>query len=151
MKKLPVLFFCLLLTAALLTAAAPTAARADVMWDPTDELTNPVVLANIGITLAFVIIIEVVFARLCRHRGRALLLVALLNLLTNPIILTVLELGLLIRSRPSSAVFVLELVAVLLEGLIYRKSRLGFSRPYVFSLAANALSFGLLLLFHVIL
>ena len=150
MKKLPALVFCLLLTAALLTVAAPTAARADMLWDPEDVLGDPAVQADIGINLALVILVELVFAFLCRHRGRALLLVALLNLLTNPIFLILMEFARAWGGFDSLRVYatfvVLWLVAILIEGLIYQISRLDFSRPYAFSLAANALSIGLLLL-----
>ena len=76
---------------------------------------------------------------------------ALVNVLTNPLVV---QTALLWRHYAlpgyAAAVAALELLAVWAEGLVYRKSRLGFARPYVFSLAANALSFGLGLLLRLI-
>lgn len=99
-------------------------------------------LRALGISLGLTLVLELSFALLWRKGSRALLLVALVNLLTNPpVALT----ALLWRHRalpgyvPLAAA--LELGAIFVEGLIYRKSR-EFSRPYLFSLCANAFSFG---------
>ena len=104
------------------------------------------------ISLALTLAVELSFALVCRHRGKALLLVSLVNVLTN---LPVVQAAMLWRSFAlpgyAAAVAVLELLAVGVEGFLYRQSRLGFARPYVFSLAANALSFGLGLLLRFIL
>jgi len=106
----------------------------------------------LGVSLALTLAVELGFALVCRHRGKTLLLVALVNVLTNPLVV---QAALLWRffALPgyAAAVAVLELLAVWAEGALYRKSRLGFARPYVFSLAANALSFGLGLLLRFIL
>ena len=104
--------------------------------------------ASLGLTLA----VELLFALLCRYGGRQLLLAALVNVLTNPLVV---QAALLWRDFAlpgySAAVAVLEVLTVLIEGFIYQKSRLGFARPFGFSLAANALSFGLgLLLRHIL-
>ena len=107
---------------------------------------------SLGVSLALTLAVELLFALLCRHRGKQLLLVALANVLTNP---PVVQAALLWRfySLPGypAAVAVLELLAVLIEGLIYAKSRPGFAHPCMFSLTANALSFGLGLLLRLIL
>ena len=106
---------------------------------------------SLGASLALTLAAELGLALACRHRGRTLLLVALVNVLTNPLVV---QAALLWRhcALPgyAAAVAVLELLAVWLEGLIYRKSRLGFAHPYGFSLAANTLSFGLGLLLRII-
>lgn len=106
----------------------------------------------LGVSLALTLAAELGFALLCRRRGRVLVLVALVNVLTNPLVV---QAALLWRAFAlpgyAAAVAVLELLAVWLEGFLYRKSRMGFARPYVFSLAANALSFGLGLLLRFIL
>ena len=108
--------------------------------------------AALGVSLALTLAVELGFALLCRCRGRTLGLVALANVLTNP---PVVQTALLWRSFAlpgyAAAVAVLELLAVAVEGFLYRKSRLGFAHPYGFSLAANALSFGLGLLLRFIL
>ena len=108
--------------------------------------------AALGVSLALTLAAELCFALLRRLRGRSLVLVALVNVLTNPLVV---QAALLWRyySLPcyAAAVAVLELLAVWLEGFVYRKSRLCIPRPYVFSLEANALSFGLGLLLRIIL
>lgn len=108
--------------------------------------------AALGVSLALTLAVELGFALLCRYRGRTLLLVALVNVLTNPLVV---QTALLWRSFAlpgyAAAVAALELIAVGVEGFVYQKSRLGFARPYIFSLAANVLSFGLGLLFRFIL
>ena len=106
----------------------------------------------LGVSLALTLAVELGFALVCRHRGKTLILVALVNVLTNPLVV---QAALLWRSFAlpgyAAAVAVLELLAVWVEGALYRKSRLGIAHPYVFSLAANALSFGLGLLLRFIL
>ena len=106
----------------------------------------------LGTSLALTLAVELGFALICRYRGPVLALVALVNVLTNPLVV---QAALLWRyyALPgyAAAIAALELLAVWLEGLIYQKSRLGISRPDVFSLAANVLSFGLGLLLRLIL
>ncbi len=97
----------------------------------------------LGISLGLTILIEACFALLLGKRGRAMALVVLVNILTNPAAVLVTRLyGLPVLSA--------EIWAVLAEGFLYKKSR-DFSRPYLFSICANALSFGLgLLLNHIL-
>lgn len=108
-------------------------------------------LSSLGVSLALTLAIETGLALLFRRRGRALLIVALANVLTNPAVVLA---SLLWRaySLPAypAAVAALECLAVLVEGLVYKKSRTGFARPYLFSLAANAASFGLGLILSLI-
>lgn len=94
-------------------------------------------LLSLGLTEAF----ECGFALCLKKRGKALLLCALVNLITNPPVV------LLHRLLGEGWAFVagLEAGAVLIEWLLYRYSGL-FKRPFCFSLAANALSFSLGLL-----
>lgn len=99
-------------------------------------------LVSLGVSLALTLAIELVFALLCRRRGQALILVALANVVTNPVVVLCVRLRVL-------PVWLMELLAVLAEGLIYRRSR-AFIRPYLFSLCANALSFGLGLLLNLL-
>jgi len=108
-------------------------------------------LASLGISLALTLCFELGFALLCRKRGRALWMTALVNVLTNPVVvLTALLWRHFALPGYAAAVAVLEISAVAIEGLIYQKSRL-FARPYLFSLFANAVSYGLgLLLNHIL-
>lgn len=99
---------------------------------------------SLGVSLGLTLLIEQGLALLMRKRGRTLLLTALSNLLTNPpVVLTALFWRAYALPGYAAAVAVLELLAAALEGFVYQKCRAGFSHPYRFSLAANALSFGL--------
>ena len=94
-------------------------------------------LLSLGLTEAF----ECAFALLTGKRGKALLLCILVNIITNPPVV-------LLRFLSGGGwLFIagLELAAVVAEGLLYRYSGL-YRRPFLFSLAANALSFSLGLL-----
>ncbi len=104
---------------------------------------------SLGLTLA----VELAFALLCRKRGRALLLTALANILTNPVVvLAALLWRYFVLPGYGLAVAALEIAAVAAEGLVYhKKCRESFPRPYLFSLAANALSFSLGALLRLIL
>ena len=101
-------------------------------------------LSSLGISLGLTLFAELGLALLCRGKGRGLLLVFLANVLTNPAaVLTALLWRFYALPGYAAAVTVLELLAVGLEGLVYDRRRAGFRHPYRFSLAANALSFGL--------
>ena len=95
-------------------------------------------LLSLLLSLGLTEIIECAFALVTGRRGKALLLCALANLITNPPV--VLLHSFLQGGWPLVAA--LELGAVAVEGLLYRYSGL-YERPYRFSLIANALSFSL--------
>ena len=95
-------------------------------------------LLTFGVSLGLTLLVELSFALLCGKSGNTLLLAALVNLLTNPIVVLAVRVW-------CAPVWVMELFAVCAEGFIYQKSR-DFARPYLFSLSANTLSFGLGLL-----
>lgn len=98
----------------------------------------------LGVSLGLTLAAELGLVLLLRKRGRALLFTALANLLTNPpVVLTALLWRAYGLPGYAAAVAGLELLAVGTEGFVYQKCRAGFSHPYRFSLAANALSFGL--------
>ncbi len=104
-------------------------------------------LAALGLSLGLTLLFELTFALACRKRGYALVFVALANVLTNPpVALTALLWRYCALPGYPAAVSALEVLAVLTEGFVYRKSETGFARPYLFSLCANGLSFGLGLL-----
>lgn len=98
-------------------------------------------LLTFALSLALTLVIEGAAAALWGLRGRDLLLCALVNLLTNP---AVVLLHLLFPSPWVTAV--LELAAVAVEALYYRRYGERVRRPWVFSLIANGASFGLGLL-----
>ena len=94
-----------------------------------------------ALSLALTLAIEGAAALLWGLRGRDLLLCALVNLLTNP---AVVLLHLLFPAPWVTAA--LELAAVAVEALYYRRYGEHIRRPWVFSLLANGASFGLGLL-----
>ena len=81
-------------------------------------------------------IIECAFACLLKKRGKTLVLVGLVNLITNPVVVL---LHFLFGGSWIITVL-LEAAAIAAEGGFYHYSML-FNRPFSFSLAANILSF----------
>ena len=94
---------------------------------------------SLGLTLA----IESGFFFLIGKRGKKdLLLLVLVNVLTNPIV--VLSYWLISSYTVWDtyiALFLLEAFAVLAEGCYYKKYGKDFPRPFLFALAANLVSF----------
>ena len=101
------------------------------------------ILISLAISLALTIILEAGFFLLCGKRNKKdLLLVLLVNVLTNPIVVLLYWLTTLYTDISASlTVIPLEALAVLAEGYYFRKYGQEFKRPYLFSLAANAFSF----------
>ncbi len=93
---------------------------------------------GLGLTLA----VELGFSLCVGVRGRMLGVVALANVMTNPLVAALAGLW-RAYALPgyAAAVALLELSAVLAEGAVYARREL--SHPFRFSLAANVLSFGL--------
>ncbi len=81
-------------------------------------------------------IIECAFACLLKKRGKTIVLVGLVNLITNPIVVL---LHFLFGGGWMLTVL-LEAAAIAAEGGFYHYSGL-FNHPFSFSLAANSLSF----------
>ena len=106
-------------------------------------------LLSLGLSLGLTLLFEVPFAALWGLRRRDLSLCVLVNVLTNPIVVLC---TLLWRSYiPYSDVLpvaVLEIAAIVTEGLLYRKLGEQIRRPLLFSVCANALSYGLGLLIN---
>ena len=105
---------------------------------PGNEL--PVALV---ISLAATIILEVGFFFLTGKRNKKdLLLVVLVNVLTNPAVVLIYWLSVLYADINGALIKApLEALAVLVEGYYYKKYAREISRPLIFSLAANAFSF----------
>lgn len=92
---------------------------------------------SLALSLGWTLVLELPFAFALGVRSRrGLVLVALVNLLTNP---PVALMGLLF-SHPLVHL-TLEAVAVLAEGWIYARCAPDLRRPYLFSLGANAFSY----------
>ena len=103
-----------------------------------------ILLPTLGISLALTLILESVFALIWNIKGkRDWLLLLLVNVVTNPIVVT---LHFCVSSR-WSFVLLLEVSAVLAEWLAYRKWGKTIRPALLFSLCANCFSYfsGLLL------
>jgi len=101
-------------------------------------------LVSLALSLALTIILESGFFLLTGKRNKKdLLLVALVNVMTNP---AVVLLYWLVAAYSDFnwiiTIAVLEVLAVLTEGYIYKKHGQEFKRPYGFSLFANMVSYG---------
>ena len=77
-----------------------------------------------------------------RRERKDLLLVILVNIITNPVVVLLYWLTAMYTSWNAIIVLIaLELFAVLFEGCYYNKYGLAFKKPYLFSAAANMFSF----------
>lgn len=105
---------------------------------------NHELLAALAISLALTLALEIGFFFLAGKRNRKdLLLVAAVNAITNPVVVLLFWLAALYTDWGRVAVISsLELFAVCSEGYYYKKYGQDFKRPYLFSAAANAFSFG---------
>ena len=101
-------------------------------------------LSSLTLSLALTITLEAGFFLVVGKRDKKdLLLLLLVNVLTNPVVvLSFCLLVLYTDLNPYIALIPLELFAVLTEGRYYKKYGRCFRRPYLFSLAANIVSFG---------
>ena len=100
----------------------------------------PGLAISLGMTLAF----ELGYALLWGVRGkRELILAALVNVLTNPVVVFVYYFVWYRRLDVNRGVvtLILEIWAIVTEALLYRKYSRSISRPWLFSLSANAVSF----------
>ncbi len=105
------------------------------------------------ISLALTLVLETVFCLAVGLRGaRNFTVVALVNILTNPpVVLLNNILGRTTDFPPVLIIAVLELTAILVEGLYYRSYGENIKHPFALSLGANAFSFfAVLLINHII-
>ncbi len=104
---------------------------------------NQELLVALAISLTLTLFIEVCFFILTGKRNKKdLLLTVGVNVVTNPVVVLLFWLLALYTDWNRVAVMVpLELFAVCTEGHYYRKYGQDFKRPYLFSVAANTVSF----------
>lgn len=112
---------------------------------------NSDLLAALALSLLLTLILELAFFLLTgKRKKKNLLLVCLVNILTNPAVVIFYGLAILYTQVNSViVVLVLELSAILVEGYFYKHYGEEFPHPYGFSLAANIFSFGIGLLIQV--
>ena len=108
----------------------------------------PALLTALAISIALTIALETGFFLLIGKRNKKdLLLLLLVNVLTNPVVVLTYWLAVLYTNWNAVIIIIpLEVLAVLIEGRYYKKYGRDFKRPYLFSLAANIFSYGIGLL-----
>ena len=96
------------------------------------------------VSLVLTLALETGFFLLVGKRDKKdLLLVVMVNVITNPVVVLLYWLAVLYGNwNRAAAAIPLELFAVLAEGYYYKKYGQDFRRPYLFSAAANAFSYG---------
>jgi hypothetical protein len=99
----------------------------------------------LAVSLILTIALEAGFFFLVGKRNKKdLLLLVLVNVLTNPIVVSSYWMAVLYtRWNRVAVTTLLELFAVSTEGFLYKKHGQDFGCPYLFSFAANAFSFGM--------
>ena len=102
-------------------------------------------LYALAVSLVATLAFEAGFFWLIGKRGKKdLLLVIAVNVITNPAVVLLYWLAVLYTGiNPILVKAALEILAVLTEGFYYKKYGQEIRRPFLFSLAANAVSFGL--------
>jgi len=100
-------------------------------------------LIALAISLAMTLVLESGFFLLTGKRNKKdLLLVLLVNVLTNPAVVLLYWLAVAYSGfNWIITIAVLEVLAVLTEGYIYKRHGQDFKRPYGFSLFANMFSY----------
>jgi hypothetical protein len=108
-------------------------------------MDNNALLAALAISLGLTIVIEAAFFLIVGKRNKKdLLLLVLVNTLTNPVVVLLYWILHFNTNRNMTIVIIpLEFFAVLTEGVIYKKYAQSINRPFLFSLSANAFSYTL--------
>ena len=104
----------------------------------------PALLTALAVSLLLTLALETGFFLLIGKRNKKdLLLLMLVNILTNPVVVLTYWLTVLYMDWNAETIIMpLEALAVFIEGYYYKKYGCSFKRPYLFSLVANTFSFG---------
>ena len=104
---------------------------------------NVALPVSLALSLTLTLALETGFFLLAGKRGKKdLLLLLLVNVLTNPVVVLSFWLATLYTRWDARIILILlELFAVLIEGYYYKKYGRDFRRPFLFSAAANMFSF----------
>lgn len=102
-------------------------------------------LSALVFSLVITLVLEIIFFYLAGKKNkRDLLLLSLVNVLTNPPVVFFYWLAVLYTDLNSAIVkIVLEFLAIAVEGYYYKSCGEEFKRPFAFSWAANTFSFSL--------
>jgi len=104
---------------------------------------NQAILNALAISLALTLIFETIFFFLAGKRlGKDLLLLVLVNVITNPLVVLCHSLAFYYSQLNAALLLIpLEVFAIVCEGALYKRFGQEFKRPYLFSLSANSFSF----------
>jgi len=105
---------------------------------------SKVLLISLAVSLPLTIVLEAGFFLLIGKRDKKdLLLLLLVNVITNPIVVLFYWLTVFYTNFNARFILIpLEIFAILTEGYYYKKHGNSFNRPYFFSFSANMISFG---------
>ena len=115
-------------------------------------MDNISLLIALAISLGLTLVFETGFFLVTGKRNKKdLLLVILVNTLTNPVIVLLYWLAYFNANWNTTITKIpLEIFAVLTEGYLYKKYAQSIKRPFLFSLAANTVSFTMGILIQMI-
>ena len=104
---------------------------------------NGALIKALIVSLILTLIFEIsVFLLTGKRNKKDLLLVVLVNILTNPaVVLAYWLLALYVSFNLLLVKIFLEFLVVMTEGFYYKKYGMEFNRPYIFSVVANVVSF----------
>ena len=109
------------------------------------------IFLSLFVSLSLTLAAETVFVAAVKKNLSDVLLSVLANFATNPLVNVLHMIFVLALGLPKIPVIaVLEISAVCAEGLLYRTCSKNFTRPLLFSILANGISFSLGLVFNVI-
>jgi len=101
-------------------------------------------LTSLVISLVLTILLEEIFAVTVGIRDkRDLILIGLVNVVTNPFVVLVYYLAVLYTSISLLLIILLEIIAVFVEALYFKNYGKTFRHPFLFSLSANLFSYGI--------
>ena len=104
-------------------------------------MTAEHLLISLSVSLMLTLIFECVFALISGKRGRDMLLVVLVNVITNPIAVTTVLMSKYYLHFPRTAVEIpVEIAVIITEALLYKKYAENVKKPWLFSIAANGVS-----------
>jgi len=108
-------------------------------------MSNSTLITALVVSLILTLIIEVSFFLITGKRNKKdIWLVVLVNTLTNPIVVLLYWIAFFNTNwHPILIILPLEVFAILTEGYIYRLYSQTIKRPFLFSLAANSVSFSI--------
>jgi|LSQX01.1.fsa_nt_gb hypothetical protein len=99
------------------------------------------ILISLAISLGMTLVLELIFALVFRIRSKKeLLLVCLVNVLTNPVVVFLYYLT-VSRGGSKLVLVVLEVLAVVVEAVCYKSYGEKICNPVLFAIGANAFSF----------